>query len=645
MKHPSNSRCAQWAYPSYRGLAVSLIAMSALAATTSTQAQDLQSFAVLAGSTVTNTGETELIGNLGLFPGTSVTGFPPGTVSGAQYVNNAVALQAQNSLTTAYNVLGGLPSTADLTGETLGDGGTVSDLYVGGVYNFDTSAQLTGVLTLHGGPDDVYIFQIGTTLTTESDSILYSAIELNGVDASNVFFVVGSSATLGTGTDFKGQILALTSITLQTDATIDCGAAWARNGAVNLDTNFIEICTFAVDTGTFGDVDGSDNSTSVADAIDEYVAGGGVLPLGFAVLALLEGEELAAALAQLAGEAATGVAPAGIQSMDSFLSLLLGERPGLPVGEQLSRPGTVSVMGYWPEASTPASAPFGSFDNPAATRGAWNVWIGAYGGYSLTEGDAGVGSHDRTIRDYGVAVGFDGLLWDDGAVGLAISVGGTSFSLADGFGSGNSTAIQIAAYGRHDFDATYVEGALAYGHHAMTTDRFVTFAGTDHYRAEFSSHNVAGRLEVGHAVGWFVPFMAVQGHAVMTPAYSETAVSGASTFALDYDASTVLSASTELGASAVWDTKLADDTTLSLWARAAWVHQYGTTATSTAQFQALPGVSFDVEGASAAADSIAVSAGAQVASSDGLALAGSIKGDFAANSQSYGVNATLSFAW
>lgn len=611
-------------------------------------AQELTSFAVLAGSTITNTGPTTINGNVGLYPGTAVSGFPPGIVTGGTiYVNNAVALQAQNDLTTAYNVLMGRPSTVDLTGQSLGNlGGGISAL-TAGVYNFDTSAQLTGTLTLNGDANDVFIFQIGSTLTTASAS----AIILGGtVQASNVFFVVGSSATLGSGTLFKGQILALTSISLDTAAEIDCGAAWARNGAVTLDTNVIDICTFAVSTGTFGDTlgpDGSGNSTAVADAIDAYVAGGGTLPLGFGVLGLLTPAELAAALAQLAGEAGTGVAPTGIQSMDSFLSVVLGDRtgPSVTVAAEDAGPGTVSVMGYWPEARTAAGSPFGSFGNKPAETGVWNIWLGAYGGYSLTEGDDAVGSHDRTARDYGVAVGFDGSLWEDGSVGLAVSVGGTNFSLSDGFGSGGSTAFQLAAYGHKDFGAAYLEGAFAYGYHAVTTDRYVTIAGIDHFRAEFSAHDVAAELEAGYRLGWFVPYAAVRGHAFITPGYSETTVLGASTFALDYDASTVLSASTELGATAAWDTTIADDVSLGLWARAAWAHQFGTSASAVAGFHALPGTSFEVEGASAAADSVLLSAGAQVATSGGLSLGASIKSALAANSRSYGAEATLSYAW
>ncbi|MDB5541269.1 MAG: Outer rane autotransporter barrel [Devosia sp.] len=621
-----------------------MLAPCILVMATSAGAQELNSFAVLAGSTITNVGPTVINGNVGLWPGTAVTGFPPGLVTGGSiYANNAVALQAQNDLTTAYNVLMGRPYTIDLTGVDLGLAGPLT----AGVYNFDDAAQLTGTLTLTGDADDVFIFQIGSTLTTASSS----AIVLGGtVQASNVFFVVGSSATIGSATAFKGQILALTSISLDSTASIDCGAAWARNGAVTLINNLINICTFAVAPGTIGDVlgpDGTDNENAVADALDDYVAGGGTLPLGFGVLGLLTPAELAAALAQLAGEVATGVAPAGIQSMDSFLSVVLGDRtgPGVTVAADDTGPGTVSVMGYWPEARTAPDSPFGSFDSKGPETGVWNIWMAAYGGYSLTEGDAGVGSHDRTTRDYGVAFGFDGLLWEDGSVGLAVSVGGTNFSLADGFGSGHSDALQFAAYGHKDFGNAYVEGALAYGYHAFTTDRYVTIAGVDHFRAEFSAHDVAAELEAGYKLGWFIPYAAIRGHAFMKPAYSETTVSGVSTFALDYDASTVLAASTEIGATAVWDTTFADDAALSLWVKAAWKHHFGTTSNVTAGFQALPGTSFEVEGATPAADSVLVSAGGQIAASNGWGLGASVRGDFAANARSYGADATLSYTW
>jgi len=194
------------------------------------------SFAVLAGSEVTNTGPTEVNGDLGVSPGTAVSGFPPGIVNGATHTGtDAVAVQAQSDLTTAYNDAAGrdCPPDNDLTDEDLG-----GMLLTTGVYCFSSSAQLTGPLILdaQGDPLAVFIFQVGSTLTTASAS---SVNLINSAEACNVFWQIGSSATLGTDTSFQGTILALTSISLTTGATIIEGRALARNAAVTMDTNTI----------------------------------------------------------------------------------------------------------------------------------------------------------------------------------------------------------------------------------------------------------------------------------------------------------------------------------------------------------------------------------------------------------------------
>jgi len=196
------------------------------------------SFAVLAGSTVTNTGASDLFGNLGVYPGTTLTGFgAPAFVSGNTYAGGAVASQAQSDLSTAYNLAAGQAGAIDESGVDLG---TLT--LTPGVYSFSSSAQLTGTLTLNaqGDPNAVFVFEIGSTLMTAANS---SVSFINGGTGNDVFWQVGSSATLGTQTVFAGTILALNSITLNNGASIQCGSALAETGAVTLDDNAVSVCS------------------------------------------------------------------------------------------------------------------------------------------------------------------------------------------------------------------------------------------------------------------------------------------------------------------------------------------------------------------------------------------------------------------
>jgi len=218
-------------------------------------------YTVIGGSAITNTGSTVITGNLALFPGTSVTG--GATVTGTSDVNNAAASQAQTDLVTTYNDAAGATCTNNLTGKDLG-GMTLTP----GVYCFDSSAQLTGTLTLdgQGNTNPTFIFKIGSSLTTASGS---RVVLQNGAGACAVFWQVTSSATLGTTTSFQGNLITLASITMNTAATIGVGGgvnggrALARTaGAVSLDTNTITpppaSCTFtAAATSTASPVPGN----------------------------------------------------------------------------------------------------------------------------------------------------------------------------------------------------------------------------------------------------------------------------------------------------------------------------------------------------------------------------------------------------
>jgi len=220
------------------GLAILLCGVAAVWAQTSLGTA--QSFAVLGGSTVTNTGASVITGNVGVSPGSSVTGFfPPGViVGGVIHAADATAAQAQADLTTQWNALIPLACTANLTGQDLGSVGAL----IPGVYCFSSSAQLTGALVLNaqGNPGAVWVFKTGSTLTSASAA---SVSFLGGIgNPCGVLWQIGTSATLGTGTQFVGNLMAQDSITLTTGADINGGRALARTGAVTLDTNDI---TFA----------------------------------------------------------------------------------------------------------------------------------------------------------------------------------------------------------------------------------------------------------------------------------------------------------------------------------------------------------------------------------------------------------------
>lgn len=243
-------------------------------------------FAAVAATTITNTGPTVVTGDLGVWPGTAVVGFPPGTVNGSIHANDGVAQAAAADVLTAYNQAAGEPCDFTLSNPDLG-GATLTP----GVYCFSsTTVGLTGTLTLdaQGNSNAAWLFKIGSSLTTASNS---AVVLINGAtpcNNDNVTWQVGSSATLGSATSFVGNILASASVTLNTGA-VSSGGMYGHTGAVTMDTNTVSTCAGAggnagpsINTTPSGSVPAGGNISDSATVI------GGASPTGDVVFELFE---------------------------------------------------------------------------------------------------------------------------------------------------------------------------------------------------------------------------------------------------------------------------------------------------------------------------------------------------------------------
>ncbi len=338
-----------------------LLGLSGLVLSTCAEAQILGTaadFGVLGSSTVTNTGSSVIVGDVGVSPGSAVVGFPPGIVvpPGAIHAADAVAGQARVDATTAYNTLQGLPAQFNLTGQNLGG------LFLGpAVYAFATSAQLTGVLTLNGQGNSAaqFVFQIGSTLTTASNS---AVLLINGANGNNVYWAVGSSATLGTNSVFVGNILAQTSITLNTGASLTCGRALALNGAVTLDSNTITLC---VPSGGGG---------GGTDIPIETLGGGGVTG----------SQETALGASRMFGSALFGQATLWREGLEQPQPQNLGS---LKDGSTMSMSEDRWLNGYQPRTK--------------------RAWVAGFGGTGSLDGEVSDGSADLDRRTVGFAAGLD----------------------------------------------------------------------------------------------------------------------------------------------------------------------------------------------------------------------------------------------
>jgi outer membrane autotransporter protein len=303
-------------------------------------------------------------------------------------------------------------------------------------------------------------------------------------------------------------------------------------------------------------------------------------------------------------------------------------------------------MGYAAENQPAEDSALGSMgwvDGPPDID-QWTIWAAGYGGYSLFEGDLSGGTHDSTIRDSGFAFGFERNASPDLMIGLALSIGATNFALSDGLGSGDSETFQAALYGRKDFDNAYVSLALAYGLNNVTTDRFVTIGGVDHFQSQFIGHDLAADIEAGYKLGAITPYLALRGQAFLTPAYSEETISGSETFALAYEPAVVLTGRTEVGVRIEFSSDF-EGGVVSFNGGVALAHTRSATIGGDTSFQALPNSPFNVDGAAGSANAVLVNAGIAANFDNGYSLGGSFDGALAPSAQTYGASLRLGYSW
>jgi outer membrane autotransporter protein len=271
----------------------------------------------------------------------------------------------------------------------------------------------------------------------------------------------------------------------------------------------------------------------------------------------------------------------------------------------------------------------------------------AYGGYNRTAGDpAVVGSHDLTARAAGFAAGMDYRVAPGTVLGFALAGGGTNWGLAQGLGGGKSDAFQAGIYGTTRSGPAYLAASLAFTNHWMSTDRFAV-AG-DHLTANFNAQSIGARIESGYRIGSpagaVTPYAAVQAQGFRTPTYNETDVN-AGGFGLTYNNRSATDTRSELGAR--FDHVVSVDPTaaLALRARLAWAHDWITDPALAAVFQALPGASLIVNGATPAKNSALASAGAELRLANGVTLLGKFDSEFANHSSTYAGSGTVRVAW
>ena len=558
--------------------------------------------------------------------------------SGFDQVNFESGTVVLNGVNSAANIavgssLGGTlagTGTIDPLAVTINAGGTLAPGLPGGY----GTLNITGNLAFASG--SYYAIDIAPGAGNNSKAALIGAATLGGNGTVEVTPQLGHYAA---GTDY--QILTTTSaltgtfagLTVNGDHTFAASLDYTTNAPNDVDLD-IMTSGYSLLTAPAGL---NQNQQNVLNGINNAILQGDSIPTGFFNLGGLSGAALGNALTQLEGQPATGAQSSAFQLMTDFMNLLSdpssggggsptgGGAPGFAPEQEASLPSDIAQAYASILTKTPPQQSFNQ---------RWIAWGSAYGGAAKLDGNPVVGSGDVTASDYGFAAGMDYRATPDSVYGFALAGGGTNWSVAGNLGTGRSDSFQLGVHDTTHWGPLYLSGALAFANHWFTTNRIAV---GDNLTAKFDGQSYAARGEAGYryavpVTGQIIgvtPYAALQVQDFHTPGFSETDLTGGG-LGLSFASQNATDTRSELGAR-FDNVQVVNAMPLVLRGRLAWAHDWISSSSLGAVFQALPGSNFTVNGAAPPTNSALTSASAELHLTTNWTAIAKFDGEFASD--------------